>query len=104
MIDTLKIYSRLKSKGIQEEAANEIAEIFNEVVSTEIATKSDIKDLKISTRTDLEKLKIASEINLEKLKTELEKTIAKSKVEILKWVAGMLIGQAVLITALIKLL
>ncbi|MBI2471051.1 MAG: hypothetical protein HYV59_07395 [Planctomycetes bacterium] len=82
MIDTLKIYSRLKSKGIQEEAANEIAEIFNEIVSTEIATKTDI----------------------EKLKIELERNLAEIKVEILKWVAGMLVGQAALITALIKLL
>ncbi|HHT9109278.1 MAG TPA: hypothetical protein ACFYEF_14305 [Candidatus Wunengus sp. YC63] len=82
MIDTLKIYSRLKNKGIQEEAANEIAEIFNEIVNTELSTKSDI----------------------EKLKIELEKKIVEIKAEILKWIAGMLIGQAALITTLMKLL
>ncbi len=82
MIDPLKIYSRLKNKGIQDEAANEIAEIFNEIVNTELSRKSDI----------------------EKLKIELEKTIIETKSEILKWTAGMLIGQAALITTLMKLL
>ncbi len=82
MIDPLKIYSRLKNKGIQDEAANEIAEIFNEIVNTELSTKSDI----------------------EKLKIELEKKIIETKSEILKWTAGMLIGQAALITTLMKLL
>ncbi len=93
MIDTLKIYSRLKNKGMQEEAANEIAEIFNEIVNTELSTKSDIEKLKISTKSDIEKLKI-----------ELEKKIVEIKAEILKWTAGMLIGQAALITTLMKLL
>lgn len=82
MIDPLKIYSRLKNKGIQDEAANEIAEIFNEIVNTDLSTKSDI----------------------EKLKIELEKKIIETKSEILKWTAGMLIGQAALITTLMKLL
>lgn len=82
MIDPLKIYSRLKNKGIQDEAANEIAEIFNEIVNTELSTKSDI----------------------EKLKIELEKKLIETKSEILKWTAGMLIGQAALITTLMKLL
>lgn len=93
MIDTLKIYSRLKNKGIQEEAANEIAEIFNEIVNTELSTKSDIEALAVSTKSDIEKLKI-----------ELEKKIVEIKAEILKWIAGMLIGQAALITTLMKLL
>jgi len=34
----------------------------------------------------------------------LEKKIVEIKAEILKWIAGMLIGQAALITTLMKLL
>src|SRR3989304_1608495 len=104
MIDTLKIYSRLKNKGIQEEAANEIAEIFNEIVNTELSTKSDIAALKISTKSDIEALAISTKSDIEKLKIEFEKKIVEIKAEILKWIAGMLIGQAALITTLMKLL
>ncbi len=104
MIDTLKIYSRLKNKGIQDEAANEIAEIFNEMVNTELSTKSDIEKLKVSTKSDIEALAVSTKADIEKLKIELEKKIIETKSEILKWTAGMLIGQAALITTLMKLL
>jgi len=70
MIDTLKIFSRLKNKGVQEEAANEIAEILNEVVSSELITKPDI-----------EKLKIELEKKIIDTKVELGKKIIDTKVD-----------------------
>lgn len=105
----------MKSKGVQEEAANEMAEIFNEIVTDEIATKSNIEELKfttkakidelkVTTKTQIDELTITTKAEIEKVKLELEKKIEQTKVEILKWVAGMLVGQAVMIIALIKLL
>ena len=56
-IDTLNIFSRLKSTGLPEESAKEIAEVFRETIEEKLATKND----------------------LELAKNELKKEIAESK-------------------------
>ncbi len=81
-IDTLNIYSRLKSTGLSEESAKEIAEVFQETIEEKLATKND----------------------LELVKNELIKEIAESKADTIRWVAGMLVAQAALIATLVKLL
>ena len=81
-IDTLNIYSRLKSTGLSEESAKEIAEVFQETIEEKLATKND----------------------LELVKNELKKEIAESKADTIRWVAGMLVAQAALIATLVKLL
>lgn len=86
MVDTLKIYERLKSAELNDKAAKEIAEVFKETIDEQLATKADLEKLKIE------------------LKLELTVEIQKSKVEIIKWVAGMLVAQAAIVTTLIKLL
>lgn len=82
MIDTLKIYERLKSADLPDKAAKEIAEVFRETIDEQLATK---KDLAI-------------------LKSELETAISKTKADIIKWVAGMLVAQAAIVATLVKLL
>ena len=86
MVDTLKIYERLKNADLNDKAAKEIAEVFKETIDEQLATKADLEKLKIE------------------LKLELTVEIQKSKVEIIKWVAGMLVAQAAIVTTLIKLL
>lgn len=86
MVDTLKIYERLKSAELNDKAAKEIAEVFKETIDEQLTTKADLEKLKIE------------------LKLELAAEIQKSKVEIIKWVAGMLVAQAAIVTTLIKLL
>ena len=81
-IDTLNIYSRLKSTGLSKESAKEIAEVFQETVEEKLAAKND----------------------LELVKNELKKKIAESKAGTIRWAAGMPVAQAVLIAILVKLL
>jgi hypothetical protein len=75
MVDTLKIYERLKDVKIAEPAAKEIAEIFKETTQDLLVTKND-----------------------------LDEALARTKVEIIKWVAGMLVAQAAIVATLVKLL
>ena len=42
-IDTLSIYQRLKSANLKEEAAREIADVFRDVIESNMATKTDIE-------------------------------------------------------------
>lgn len=86
MIDTLRIYERLKGADLTDKAAREIAEVFRETIEDHLVTKKDLKE------------------SLEIVKAELETVIAKTKVEIIKWVAGMLVAQAAIVATLVKLL
>jgi hypothetical protein len=75
IIDTLKIYERLKAADLPEKASKEIAEVFKETVSDNLVTKQ-----------------------------YLDLRLAELKSEIVKWVAGLLVAQAAVIAALVKLL
>ena len=93
-IDTLNIYSRLKSTELSEESAKEIAGVFRQTVDENLASKIDLEQV----RSELKK-------DIELLRGELQKEIAESKAGIIRLiVAGMLVAQAVLIVALVKLL
>jgi hypothetical protein len=77
-IDTLQLFERFKAADLTDKAAKEIAETFKEVEQTrldELATKGDLKELE-----------------------------ARIEANIIKWVAAMLVAQAAVIAALVKLL
>ena len=81
-IDTLAIYQRLKSAHLEEEAAREIADVFRDVIESNLVSKTD----------------------LEATKVDLEKVIERTRADIIKWVAGMLVAQAAIVATLVKLL
>jgi hypothetical protein len=118
-IDTLNIYNRLKSAGLPEASAKEIAEVFRETIEENLATTTDLKTTESnltkyieSVRAELKKdieslrgeLKAELKKNVELVRAELRKEIAESKVSTIRWVAGMLIAQAAFIATLVKLL
>ncbi len=79
IIDTLKIYERLKAADLPEKASKEIAEVLKETMSDNLVTKQYL------------------DLRLAELKSEVVTSI-------IKWVAGMLVAQAGVIAALVKLL
>jgi len=125
-IDTLNIYSRLKSTGLSEESAKEIAGVFRQTVDENLANKIDLEQVKSELKKDIEQVRselkkdieqlrtevkkdieqLRSEVkkDIEQLRSELKKDIAESKADTIRWVAGMLVAQAALIVALVKLL
>ena len=125
-IDTLNIYSRLKSTGLSEESAKEIAEVFRQTVDENLANKidleqvkselqkeiqllrselkKDIQELRSELKKDIQELRSELKKDIEMLRSELQKEIAESKAGVIRWVAGMLVAQAALIAALVKLL
>lgn len=80
--DTLRYAKRLKEAGFTEQQAEVQAEARAEILEGELATKRDIAELK----------------------AELKRDIAEGKAETVRWMAGMLVAQAALIAALVKLL
>ncbi len=92
--DTLKFVNRLTSAGVPEAYARAEAEALVDVLGAqELATKLDIAAVKA----DL----IALE---QRLDYKLEAKINDAKAEIIKWMAGLMIAQAGLVAALVKML
>jgi hypothetical protein len=80
--DTHLYVKKLKAVGFTEEQAEAQAETLAEIIEDKLATKADLKELEINLRREL----------------------AEIKSDIIKWVVGMLIAQAIIIAALVKLL
>ncbi len=87
--DTHAYIKKLKDAGFNEKQAEALSdaqkESFNEILDTTLATKSDI-------------------LRLEREIASVKVEIASSRSEIIKWVAGMLVVQAGVVAALVKLL
>ncbi|NEX17702.1 MAG: DUF1640 domain-containing protein [Halochromatium sp.] len=73
--DTHRFIQTLRRANLSEEQAEAIAEAFREAIGEEIVTKDD-------------------------LRAEIE----SAKGDLIKWIAGLLLAQAVLVSALVKLL
>ena len=119
-IDTLKIAKRLQAQGLSREAAEELSEILSEFSASELASKSDLKELEFALKKDLEKTRAELQKEISETKAELQKEISETKAElqkeirqldikiaqsqtnIIKWVAGFLVGQTALLFTLIK--
>ena len=84
--DTHKFIRRLEAAGLHTEQAEAIAEaqkeVFAEALDSVLATKAD----------------------LEILREFLRREILEAKADIIKWLAGLLIAQAAVVAALVKLL
>ncbi|MBF0536625.1 MAG: hypothetical protein HQL03_00045 [Nitrospirae bacterium] len=98
-IDTLKIYERLKRANVDKQAAKEIAEVFKDIAESSLATKTDIERLRL----EIEKAKAEIEAKLEIRLASIEIKLAEAKIDTIKWVAAMLVAQAAVIGAFIRL-
>jgi hypothetical protein len=90
--DTLTYVKRLRAVGVPEEQAEIQAETMKELITEQLATKLDLKELETNLKRDMKEMEL-----------RLENKIADSRTETIKWVAAMLVAQAGLIAALVKL-
>jgi preprotein translocase subunit SecE len=74
-IDTLNIYTRLKSTGLSEESAQEIAEVFRESVEENLANKNDLKTTESNLTKDLKTTESNLIKYIESVRIELKKDI-----------------------------
>ena len=94
--DTLKFANRPKAADVPDKHAEAEAEALSELFELnlrELATKEDLQWL----RKDLGELE-------RRLETKIEMRAESVKYDMIKWIAGMLLAQAGLIAALVKLL
>ena len=90
-------------EALRAETKQDIAEIKRDIEALRAETEQDIAEIK----RDIEALRAETKQDIAELKrdiAEIRQDIAGSKVEIVKWMFAALLGQAALITALLKLL
>ncbi len=80
--DTLQYAKRLKAVGFTEEQAEVQAQVLAEIIESNLATKRDLKELE----------------------AQLKLAIHQAKAETIRWVTGLLLAQAAVVAALVKLL
>jgi hypothetical protein len=100
VLDTRRLSRRLRDAGVPEAQAEAVVDTLLEVRDSdlrELVTKSDLK-------VALAELEARLMREMATFRVELSREIAASRVDIIKWVAGLLIAQAALVAALVRLL
>lgn len=85
--DTLKYVERLTAAGMPEQHAKAEAEALRDALGDMIELKN-----------------LATKEDINTAKAELEARISDAKADIVKWMAGLMLAQAGLVAALIKLI
>jgi hypothetical protein len=83
--DTLKLARRLQAIGLPPAQADGFAEVFSEVMVTDLATKTDLAEVETRLRGEFR-------LECEKIRTE----IAASRSEILRWIVPLILAQMAL--------
>lgn len=92
VLDTLAYANRLKAVGVPDEQAEVQAEALAEIVTDNVATKRDLKELELAMKRDLKELELATERDLKEL--ELRMTIK---------LGGIMLSGVSLLVVLMKL-
>jgi hypothetical protein len=100
--DTLVQAKRLREAGFDEKQAEALTAVLRDAVkpfdTSELATKSDLADLKADVKADLAALKadVATKSELAALKADVKADLAALKADLLQWVIGLVLGAVVL--------
>jgi hypothetical protein len=94
--DRLAYIDRLKAVGFTEPQARGMADGLDQALREEVATKSDIGELKSELKSEI--ASVRGEMTL--LKGDLLATMKADKIDFLKWVMMLIVGQTAVFTAL----
>ena len=106
-MDTHKIVKRLQEAGFSNVQAETVTDVLREGKGAKlslIATKADLASLENILKIALGSLEIKLKADLASLESKLKADLADVKADMFKWSVPLLLGQAALIAALVKLL
>ncbi len=85
-VDTLAISKRLQAAGTPKKQAETQAEVWGEIITQNLASKTDIEMLRNASRMDIERLHNASKTDIEMLRNTSKMDIARieEKIEVLR--------------------
>ncbi len=100
IFDTHRFVSRLIETGMAQKTAEALADEQIRLIESNLATKKDIEELRAATKHDIAEI----HQKIENLRAEMHRKLAETKADLLKWIIGLMIAQAGVIVALIKLI
>ena len=121
LFDTHQMVKRLIAAGFSDSQAETVTDVVREARQVDLdnlATKSDLRDLRAEFKTDLAGLKTELKTDIADVRTELGQlradleirtsklfaAIADSRTETLRWIVGLALTQTGLIVAVLKML
>jgi hypothetical protein len=107
VFDTLKLAKRLEKAGMPVPQAEGFAEVLSEIMTTELATKSDLKelrgwasaefvDIRGEMRAEFADIRREMRTGFAEVRTEFARIrmeMAQSKTETIRWMVGLFIAQ-----------
>ena len=104
--DTLQYSKKLKEVGfteqqaeVQAEAIKEQAESIQELIDSNLATKSDIENIRL----EIENVRAELKKDIENVRAELKRDIAEMGLKVTMRFGGMLVASVLVLAAIIKL-
>ena len=112
MTSSVALYEALTSAPDDRTRARVIAEAFERLEERyphlpDLATQGHVRESELRLQKEIEQVRAElreSELRLQKEIEQIRAEIARAKVDMLKWIVPLMIGQVVVIAALVKLL
>ncbi len=98
--DTLRFAKRMQEAGLPQPQAEALAEALSDAVQDTVATKAHVDHAVAGLRTELDKAVAELRNEIAGIRTEMR----EQQVSIIKWLVPLLLGQAALTAALVRLL
>jgi len=109
--DAIKVYKILTGKNFSDTEAIDIIRYMDSAQKEGLATSEDMTELRSDLKQDMTELRSDLKQDMTELRSDLKKDISRLDLkisdvrsELIKWTGGMLVAQAGVIVALIKLL
>ncbi len=102
--DKLAYTHSLRAGGFTEKQAEAQAHALDNALRDSVATKDDLQRVETALETKMTQEFAAVRSEMAAMKSELMHDIVQQKADLLKWVVPLLLGQAALIAAMVKLL
>src|SRR5712691_4302290 len=106
-LDTHEIVKDLKAAGFtddQAEAVTRAVKRAQDLDLSNLATRTDLAELRAATRTDLAELRAATKTDFAELGAAAKTDLAELRAELIKWVVGVGFAQVAMILAVLKVL
>ena len=95
IFDQLSFVKRGVDVGVPREHAEWLAQEYTQLLEKNLATKTDIEQLRAATKTDIEQLRADTQKDMTAL-------IANAQLKIVVWLSGVVLGTSALLIAILK--
>lgn len=102
MTYALPLYDALTGINVPKDQARAVVESLEHKLTSELATKSDIEQLRLATKADIDQLRLATKADIEQLRTDFKSEIARMGMDMTIRMGVMGAGYSALLFAALR--